>query len=91
MPATLDLLQSRGSVVFGADFWAGDWNPMTPKQDLNEADHRQAQGCPQGIILFHDPKVQTAAMLPAFLRYLRDTDYHVVQVVSAARSADGAR
>jgi len=30
-------------------------------------------------------------MLPAFLRYLRDNDYHVVHVVSAARSADGAR
>ncbi len=29
-PATLDLLQSRGIVVFGADLWASDWNPMTP-------------------------------------------------------------
>jgi hypothetical protein len=77
-------------VVFGADFWASDWNPMTPKQDLKLiTDRLKAVG--KGIILFHDPKVQTAAMLPAFLRYLRDTDYHVVQVVSAARSADGAR
>ena len=25
-PATLDLLQSRGIVVFGADLWASDWN-----------------------------------------------------------------
>src|ERR1700733_8435744 len=32
--ATLDLLQSRGIVVFGADLWAGDWNPMTPQQEL---------------------------------------------------------
>ena len=37
----------------------------------------------KGIILFHDPKAQTAAMLPAFLRYLRDNDYHVVHVVPA--------
>src|SRR6202045_3957646 len=27
-PATLDLLQSRGIVVFGADLWANDWNAM---------------------------------------------------------------
>jgi peptidoglycan/xylan/chitin deacetylase (PgdA/CDA1 family) len=30
-PAALDLLQARGIVVFGADFWASDWNRMTPK------------------------------------------------------------
>src|SRR3954470_4982752 len=33
-PATLDLLQSRGIAVFGADLWASDWNPMTPAQQL---------------------------------------------------------
>src|SRR6266853_2134983 len=33
-PATLELLQSRGIAVFGADLWAGDWKPMTPKQEL---------------------------------------------------------
>jgi peptidoglycan/xylan/chitin deacetylase (PgdA/CDA1 family) len=33
-PATLDLLQSRGIMVFGADLWASDWEPMTPKQQL---------------------------------------------------------
>src|SRR6202795_3798823 len=32
-PATLDLLQSRGIVVFGADFWASDWNRMTPRSE----------------------------------------------------------
>src|ERR1700682_775892 len=29
-PATLELLQSRGVVVFGPDLWASHWNPMTP-------------------------------------------------------------
>ena len=38
----------------------------------------------KGIILLHDPKAQTAAMLPAFLRYLRDNDYRVVHIVPAA-------
>src|SRR6202165_1485890 len=33
-PETLALLQSRGIVVFGADLWASDWEPMTPQQEL---------------------------------------------------------
>jgi hypothetical protein len=32
----------------------------------------------------HDPKAQTAAMLPAFLRYLADNHYRVVHLVPAA-------
>jgi peptidoglycan/xylan/chitin deacetylase (PgdA/CDA1 family) len=79
-PATLSLLQSRGIVVFGADFWASDWNPMTPKQELKLIIDR-LKIARKGIILFHDPKAQTAAMLPAFLRYLRDNDYRVVHLV----------
>jgi peptidoglycan/xylan/chitin deacetylase (PgdA/CDA1 family) len=81
--ATLDLLQSRGIVVFGADLWASDWNPMTPKQELKLLiDRLKIAG--KGIILLHDPKARTAAMLPDFLRYLRDNHYHVVHVVPAA-------
>jgi peptidoglycan/xylan/chitin deacetylase (PgdA/CDA1 family) len=82
-PATLDLLQSRGIVVFGADLWASDWNPMTPKQELKLITAR-LKTARKGIILFHDPKAHTAAMLPAFLRYLRDNHYRVVNVVPAA-------
>jgi peptidoglycan/xylan/chitin deacetylase (PgdA/CDA1 family) len=67
-------------MVFGADLWASDWNPMTPKQELKLIIDR-LRLARKGIILFHDPKAQTAAMLPAFLRYLRDNDYHVVHVV----------
>jgi peptidoglycan/xylan/chitin deacetylase (PgdA/CDA1 family) len=81
-PATLDLLQSRGIVVFGADLWASDWNRMTPAQELKLiTDRLQAAG--KGIILFHDTKAQTAAMQPAFLRYLRENGYHVVHVAPA--------
>ncbi len=79
-PAALDNLQRRGIVVFGADLWAGDWNPMTPAQQLNLLTER-LQISRKGIILLHDPKAQTAAMLPAFLRYLRDNRYRVVHVV----------
>ena len=81
-PATLDALRKRGIAVFGADLWASDWNPMTPAQQLKLLTER-LQIARKGIILLHDPKAQTAAMLPAFLRYLRDNGYRVVHVVPA--------
>ena len=84
--ATLDLLQSRGIVVFGADLWASDWNPMTPQQELELLTGRlNAAG--KGIILLHDPKGHTAAMLPAFLRYLKENHYRVVHLVPAIPGA----
>jgi peptidoglycan/xylan/chitin deacetylase (PgdA/CDA1 family) len=88
-PATLDLLQSRAIVVFGADFWASDWNRMTPKQEL-ELITLRLENAGKGIILFHDTKAQTAAMLPGFLRYLRDNGYHVVHLVPAPPPASPA-
>ncbi len=85
-PATLDLLQSRGIMVFGTDLWASDWNPMTPQQELKIlADRLNIEH--KGIILLHDPKGHTAAMLPAFLRYLRENHYHVVNLVPAIPGA----
>src|SRR3954449_831975 len=79
-PATLDFLQSKGMVVFGADLWASDWEPMTPKQQLRLLTDRLTSAR-KGIILLHDPKAQTAAMLPDFLRYLKDNRYRVVHLV----------
>ena len=82
-PALLDLMQSRGIAVFGADLWASDWNPMTPQQQLALITGRLAEAR-KGIILFHDPKAQTAAMIPDFLRYLRVNGYRVVHIVPPA-------
>lgn len=79
-PALLDDLQARGIPVFGADLWASDWNPMTPDEQLKLITERlTATG--RGIILFHDPRKQTAEMMPAFLRWLRENHYRVVHVV----------
>jgi peptidoglycan/xylan/chitin deacetylase (PgdA/CDA1 family) len=85
-PALLDNLQSRGIVVFGADLWASDWNPMTPRQELKLITDR-LKNARRGIILLHDSKARTAAMLPAFLRYLRDNHYRVVDIVPGGREA----
>lgn len=87
--ALLDLLQSRGIAVFGADLWASDWEEMTPEQQLKLVTERLAASG-RGIILFHDNKAQTAAMMPAFLRYLRENGYRVVHIVPAGKSQRSA-
>jgi peptidoglycan-N-acetylglucosamine deacetylase len=88
-PALLDRLERRGIVVFGADLWAGDWKPMTPEQQLKLVLER-IESAHGGIVLFHDTKSQTAAMLPAFLRALKRGGYRVVHVVSPGRQAGSA-
>ena len=63
---------------------------MTPKQELKLIiDRLEIAG--KGIILFHDTKARTAAMLPAFLRHLRDNQYRVVHVVPASPGGEPDR
>lgn len=80
---TLDELEKRGIVVFGADLWANDWIKMTPDTQLKRLIDRGREAG-KGILLLHDSQAQTAAVLPAFLRYLRDNGYRVVHVVPEA-------
>lgn len=85
-PAVLDRLSARGITVFGADLWASDWTPMSPDAQLRLVLARlDAAG--GGIVLFHDTKTQTAAMLPAFLRALKTRGYRVVHVVPPGPAA----
>lgn len=79
-PALLDALSRDTIAVFGADLWASDWNVMTPEAQLQLVLGRLDRAG-RGIILFHDTKAQTAAMLPAFLRALKQRGYKVVHVV----------
>jgi peptidoglycan/xylan/chitin deacetylase (PgdA/CDA1 family) len=80
--ALLERLQARHIVVFGADVWASDWLPMGPAQELHLILAR-IERLGGGIVLFHDTKAQTAAMLPAFLRELKLRGYRIVHVVPA--------
>ena len=82
-PALLALMQKRGLVVFGADVWASDWLRMTPEQELRLILNR-VESVGRGIVLFHDTKSATAAMLPAFLRALKKRGYRIVHVVPPA-------
>ena len=81
-PALLDRVNARGMTVFGADLWASDWNPMSPGRELALVLQRLG-AAGRGIVLFHDTKAQTAAMLPAFLRALKARGFRVVHVMPA--------
>jgi len=82
-PALLALMQKRGFVVFGADVWASDWLALTPQQELRLI-LRRIDKVKRGIVLLHDTRKSTAAMLPALLRALKKRGYRVVHVVPPA-------
>mgnify|MGYP001551077153 CR=1 FL=1 len=83
----LEWLQGRHIVVFGADVWASDWLPMTPAQELQLILSR-IERIGSGIVLLHDIKAQTAALLPAFLRELKRRGYRIVHIVPAGSSGN---
>ena len=80
--ALLDRMSDRGIVVFGADVWASDWLPMAAETELQLILAR-IERVGRGIVLLHDTKVQTARMLPAFLRELKRRGFRIVHVVPA--------
>jgi len=82
----LNYLEGRGIVVFGADLWASDWDPQSPEEQLRLVLRRLAASR-GGIVLFHDTRAQTAAMIPEFLRTLKSGGYSVVHVVPAHHSS----
>jgi len=87
--ALLGRLARRHIAVFGADLWASDWNPMSPAQQLALVLER-LNSTRGGILLFHDTKVQTAAMLPEFLHTLKNRGYTVVHVTPPTRASSAA-
>jgi len=85
-PRLLDRLAQRGIVVFGADLWASDWLPMAPERELALVMQRlHAAG--GGIVLLHDTKAQTAAMLPSLLRTLKRDGYRIVHTVPSGQTS----
>ncbi|WP_442756586.1 polysaccharide deacetylase family protein [Methylocystis sp. JAN1] len=79
-PSLVAYLEAKGYTIFGSDLWASDWSPMSPKGELELVMKRlEKEG--KGIVLFHDSKAQTAAMLPDFLRELKARGYRLVHIV----------
>ncbi|WP_394010531.1 polysaccharide deacetylase family protein [Xanthobacter tagetidis] len=79
-PELLAYLDRTGIGVFGADLWASDWNVQAPQAQLDLV-LKRLDAAGGGIVLFHDTKAQTAAMIPAFLRALAARGYGVVHIV----------
>ena len=86
-PELLDLLQSRRISVFSTDLLADDWVRRTPRQELDLLVKR-LKLVNRGIILLHDSQATTAAMLPAFLHYLKKHGYRVVHLVPARAAGE---
>lgn len=82
--ALLDRLAQRNIMVFGTDVWASDWNPMSPDQQLQLIVAR-IEEAGRGIVLFHDTRAQTAAMLPRFLQEMKRRGYRIVHVEPTGR------
>jgi len=79
-PALVDWLSHRDIAVFGADLWASDWRDMTPAAELALVLARLEQD-KRGILLLHDSKAATAAMLPDLLNQLKTRGYKIVHLV----------
>lgn len=73
-------LEGKGYTIFGSDLWASDWSPMSPKGELDLVMGR-LEKAGKGIILFHDSRAQTAAMLPDFLKQLKARGYRLAHMV----------
>ncbi|MFO1135297.1 MAG: polysaccharide deacetylase family protein [Rhodoblastus sp.] len=78
-PETLAWLDAHDIAVFGADLWASDWLTQTPEAELELVMKRLA-ATRGGILLLHDIRAQTVAMLPGLLRRLKREGYRIVHV-----------
>jgi peptidoglycan/xylan/chitin deacetylase (PgdA/CDA1 family) len=85
-PALIQWLSARDIGVFGTDLWASDWVPMTPDAEMALLLQR-VEKAGRGIVLMHDIKRQTAAMLPAFLRELKRRGFSIVHLVQGTGTA----
>ncbi|MGH6858020.1 MAG: polysaccharide deacetylase family protein, partial [Methylocella sp.] len=85
-PALIAWLSAKNIAVFGADFWASDWVTMTPRAELALILARLDKE-KRGILLLHDTKQQTAAMLPDLLQELKKRGYKIVNIVPGTEPA----
>ncbi|MGB7125995.1 MAG: polysaccharide deacetylase family protein [Methylovirgula sp.] len=79
-PALVTWLESRDIGIFGADLWASDWLKMTPDEERKLILER-LEKAGRGILLLHDTKESTAAMLPALLRDLKTRGFKIVHII----------
>jgi peptidoglycan-N-acetylglucosamine deacetylase len=80
-------LAASNIATFGTDLWATDWVQMAPDAELHLILSR-LEKAGRGMILLHDSKPWTAAMLPDFLKALKSRGYRVVAIVGGAGAGE---
>jgi peptidoglycan-N-acetylglucosamine deacetylase len=86
-PALLAFLREHRIGVLGADVWASDWEAMTPAEEEALLLAR-IEKAGRGIVLMHDIKAQTAAMLPGLLSELKRRHYRIVALAPTSGPAE---
>jgi peptidoglycan/xylan/chitin deacetylase (PgdA/CDA1 family) len=76
-------LENKGLVTFSADVDTDDWWRGTTPGALIQRTMRRLNAKGRGILLMHDIHPATALALPALLKALKESGYHVVHVVAA--------
>ncbi len=84
-PQLVDWLSTQNIAVFGADFWASDWLDMTPEKELALILGAPRKREDAGVLLLHDTRHQTAAMLPLFLREMKQRGFKIVALVPGSQ------
>jgi peptidoglycan/xylan/chitin deacetylase (PgdA/CDA1 family) len=77
-------LAARGLVVFSSDTDADDWHRHIKPGQIIALAMRRLEALGKGILLLHDIHPATAEALPGLLQQLKDSGFHIVQVVPAA-------
>jgi peptidoglycan/xylan/chitin deacetylase (PgdA/CDA1 family) len=77
-----DYLNSRGLMIWSADFPADDWKHIKASEVYRRALTR-IEAKHKGILLLHDIQPATVAALPMLLKELKHRGYHIVHVEPA--------
>lgn len=84
--ALIAWLGKRHIATISCEFGSDDWRPISPAEVKRRA-LRNISSVGQGIIILHDTKPRTAAMLSGLITELRARGYEIVQLAPE----DGAR
>jgi peptidoglycan/xylan/chitin deacetylase (PgdA/CDA1 family) len=77
-----DYINSRGLMIWSADFPADDWKHIRASEVYRRALMR-IEARRKGVLLLHDIQPATVAALPPLLKELKRRGYHIVHVAPA--------
>lgn len=87
--ALIDWLGKRNIATLSCEFGSDDWRSIPPAE-VKRRSLRNIASVGQGILILHDTKPRTAAMLSAFIIELRNRGYEIVQLVPEAGAREMA-